>query len=136
MLGKNNGVDVRLSIYSLAVHGEEKQEQRQEPAAQLFQKGNADYIRYVEELKGLRSVSTTVKVEDSRVTLIRHGAIKMNHIYRLGEKTTSMYQTAQGALEMEAETTRLEYIPLAPASPVASSVYLDSRVSCATASIS
>src|SRR5690606_1335568 len=91
------------------VRAGEKQTQQQELQAQLFQKGKAVYIRYNEELEGNGSVSTTLKVEERQVTIIRHGAVRMNHVYRLGEKTTSMYQTPHGALEMEADTTQLEF---------------------------
>lgn len=111
MLGSENGVDLHLSIYSVAVQGKEREEGKQELPAQLFHKGNASYIRYVEDLEGIGRVTTTLKVEEKQVTIIRHGALRMNHAYRVGEETISQYITGQGSLEMKTETIRLEYTP-------------------------
>ena len=111
MLDSEKGVALHLSIHSLAVQGREREETGQELVAQLFRKGRTSYIRYEEELEGIGRVMTTLKVEEQQVTIIRHGVLRMKHVYRLGEETISQYETGEGSLIMKTKTLSLEYTP-------------------------
>lgn len=112
MKSEEKRIDVLLHIYSLTTNNNEKQEHKQQIEARVYQKANALYIRYAEKVEDVEPVSTVVKVEDEQVTIIRQGAIKMNHVYRLGETTTSIYYTPHGSLEMEVQTTKLNFRPM------------------------
>lgn len=104
--------EVSLQIVSRVETGGEGETERKRYRAQLVQKGAVLYLRYSEELAEGGYVTTALKLEEDQLTIIRHGALRMRHTYRLGEKTTSIYQTPHGALSMETETTELAISPL------------------------
>jgi uncharacterized beta-barrel protein YwiB (DUF1934 family) len=90
----------------------QKQEHHQQLEGQLYEKETQTYIRYEEDLEGIGKVQNTLKIEGQQAKVIRHGAVSMNHTYQLGETTNGMYHSPHGPLEMETNTTQLQYVPI------------------------
>lgn len=63
-----------------------------------YKKGNTYYITYKEsEVTGMDGTTTTLKVADGIVTLMRFGAVNSQFIFQKGQKHVSYYDTAYGA---------------------------------------
>jgi uncharacterized beta-barrel protein YwiB (DUF1934 family) len=63
-----------------------------------YKKGNAYYVTYKEsEVTGMEGTTTTLKVVDSVVTLMRFGAVNSQFIFEQGQKHVSYYDTSHGA---------------------------------------
>ena len=74
----------------------------------FYEKDGNFYITYKEsELTGLGSTTTTVKIEPSRVSVIRFGDTRSHMIFEQGEKHVSYYDTGVGALTIGISTRRI-----------------------------
>jgi uncharacterized beta-barrel protein YwiB (DUF1934 family) len=63
-----------------------------------YKKGNTYFITYKEsEVTGMEGTTTTLKVVDGVVTLMRFGSINSQMIFEKGQKHISYYDTAYGA---------------------------------------
>ena len=83
----NKNIDVQTKQV-LKQNGEK---QKFEFAAQgSWQKENADYIRYQEQIEDA-VVNVTIKIEERGVKLIRKGDINMNLHFVEGHDTTTLY---------------------------------------------
>ena len=63
-----------------------------------YKKGDSYYVTYKEsEVTGMDGTTTTLKVADGKVTLMRFGAVNSQFIFEEGQKHMSYYDTAYGA---------------------------------------
>ena len=63
-----------------------------------YKKGNAYFITYKEsEVTGMEGTTTTLKVIDGVVTLMRFGMVNTQFIFEQGQKHVSYYDTSHGA---------------------------------------
>jgi uncharacterized beta-barrel protein YwiB (DUF1934 family) len=63
-----------------------------------YRKGNAYYITYQEsEVTGMDGTTTTLKISDGIVTLMRFGSVNSQFIFQQGHKHVSYYDTSHGA---------------------------------------
>ncbi|MDF2522913.1 MAG: hypothetical protein K0R31_554 [Clostridiales bacterium] len=63
-----------------------------------YKKGSSYYITYREsEVTGLQGTTTTLKVSDSVITLMRFGAVNSQLIFEKGQKHISYFDTMNGA---------------------------------------
>lgn len=63
-----------------------------------FKKGNDYYITYKEsEVTGMKGTTTTLKVSDGIVTLMRFGAVNSQFVFEQGRKHIAYYDTSYGA---------------------------------------
>lgn len=63
-----------------------------------YKKGSTYYITYKEsQVTGMEGTTTTLKVSDGEVTLMRFGTVNSQMIFKKGEKSYSYYDTAYGA---------------------------------------
>ncbi len=63
----------------------------------LYKKENAFYISYKETgVTGMEGTTTTLKVEEDRVTLIRHGTVASTFVFEEGKENISHYATEFG----------------------------------------
>lgn len=68
----------------------------------LYIKDNAYYISYKETgVTGMEGTTTTLKIEENRVTLIRHGTVSSTFVFEEGKKNTSHYATEFGVFTVE-----------------------------------
>ena len=62
-----------------------------------YQKGNNYYITYKEsEVTGMVGTTTTLKVGDGVVTLMRFGKVNSQFVFQKGQKHVSSYETEYG----------------------------------------
>lgn len=63
-----------------------------------YKKGNAYYVMYKEsEVTGMDGTTTTLKIEEDEITLMRFGSVNSQFIFRKGQKHVSYYDTEYGA---------------------------------------
>ena len=63
-----------------------------------YKEGNTYYIKYNEsEVTGLEGTTTTIKVDNDVVTLMREGSVNSQFVFQKGKKHISYYDTAHGA---------------------------------------
>lgn len=75
----------------------------------VYLKGQHTYIRYEEpatEQHG--AVTTTIKIADREVTVIRHGAVKSEQRFAPGMSTRGFYETPQATFPLETRTKTLD----------------------------
>jgi len=62
-----------------------------------YKKGNTYYVSYKEsEVTGMDGTTTTLKIEDGIVTLLRFGSVNTQFIFEKGRRHLSYYDTAYG----------------------------------------
>ncbi|HEY9062209.1 MAG TPA: DUF1934 domain-containing protein [Pseudobacteroides sp.] len=62
-----------------------------------YKKGNAYFITYKEsEVTGMEGTTTTLKISDGVVTLMRFGSVNSQFIFEQGQKHLSYYDTTYG----------------------------------------
>lgn len=59
------------------------------------------------EVTGLEGTLTTIQVEETRVTLVRVGAVNSQMVFEEGRRHFSMYETPYGALEIGINTRKM-----------------------------
>lgn len=75
----------------------------------FFKKGNSYYAVYDEtELSGMAGTTTTIKVNEEKLTLIRLGTTNARIEFKNNYKSLSMYDTPYGTLELGVETKKLD----------------------------
>lgn len=63
----------------------------------LYKKADVYYVSYKETgMTGMEGTTTTLKVEDKKITLIRHGTVSSTFVFEKGKKTISHYSTEFG----------------------------------------
>jgi uncharacterized beta-barrel protein YwiB (DUF1934 family) len=63
-----------------------------------YKKGDTYYITYKEsEVTGMEGTTTTLKVSDGIVTLMRFGSVNSQFLFQQGQKHVSYYDTSYGA---------------------------------------
>ncbi len=85
------------------VKGTQKSEDREADSMELvtegkyYKKDNAFFITYKEsEVTGMDGTTTTLKVSDGTVTLMRFGSVNSHFIFERGQKHLSYYETPHG----------------------------------------
>jgi uncharacterized beta-barrel protein YwiB (DUF1934 family) len=73
----------------------------------IYMKGRTTYIRFEEAGQEGGTVTTTVKVADKELTVIRNGAIRSEQRFAVGTVTSGYYGSAHGLLPLETETVSL-----------------------------
>ncbi|GGK25170.1 hypothetical protein GCM10010965_17390 [Caldalkalibacillus thermarum] len=111
---------VKLHIHAQRFeHGQPVDEEIQHLKGTLYRKGEIYYLKFREQTED-GPIDNTLKIEQDRVTVIRHGAVRMNHEYRLNSTTQGIYHTPYGALNMETHTTAYRFQPLGTTLPLGS----------------
>ncbi|MBE6911813.1 MAG: DUF1934 domain-containing protein [Ruminococcaceae bacterium] len=74
-------------------------------SGRFYEKGGSYYVSYKEsELTGLGDTTTTVKIEDDKVTVMRFGELQTHMIFEEGQKHISYYDMGFGALTVGVST--------------------------------
>ncbi|EJL25525.1 DUF1934 domain-containing protein [Brevibacillus sp. BC25] len=71
------------------------------------QKVSAWYVTYKEQMEGVGEVSTTLKLTDTSITLVRQGGVSTRQQFEKGASTHSTYQSPYGPFAMETHTNKL-----------------------------
>jgi Uncharacterized protein conserved in bacteria len=94
---------VRIELHSLQPEGASVAEYR----GILYPKKNSYYIRYEESDADRGRCLVTFKWEENGLTLLRHGEVKAEQSFRLGQRTAGWYSSPAGRLRLEMETLKL-----------------------------
>lgn len=66
----------------------------------FYKKGDAYYVVYDEtEISGMQGTTTTLKIEEGKVSLIRFGTTSSRVNFKAGFKDVSLYRTPYGVME-------------------------------------
>ena len=75
----------------------------------LYKKENAFYISYKEtRVTSMEGTTTTLKVEENRVTLIRQGTVSSTFVFEEGVENISHYATEFGVFTVGVMANRIE----------------------------
>lgn len=75
----------------------------------LYLKNNNYYILYKEtQQTGMENVTTSLKVEGERITIIRNGSVSMRQIFECGVVNRSLYQSNFGCMDMAVKPWHIE----------------------------
>lgn len=81
--------------------GEDNDENRMELVTEgkFYKKDNTYYVTYKEsEVTGMEGTTTTLKITDANITLMRFGTVNTQFIFEQGQKHMAYYDTESGAL--------------------------------------
>jgi len=63
-----------------------------------YKKGSTYYITYKEsQVTGMEGTTTTLKISDGEVTILRFGTVNSQMVFKKGQKSYSYYDTVYGA---------------------------------------
>jgi len=66
-----------------------------------YRKGNTYYVTYKEsEVTGMEGTTTTLKIADGVITLMRFGSVNSQFIFQKGQKHVSYYDTSYGVFSV------------------------------------
>lgn len=90
--------DVIISLKGIQSAQSETNETELLTEGKYYKKGDTYYISYKEsEMTGLEGTTTTIKVADRIITLMRFGSVNSQMIFEKGQKHLSYYETPYGA---------------------------------------
>lgn len=88
------GKDEKITLETPGIYGEE---------------GNMRYVSYREtKLAGMEGTTTTLRVYEDHVSLLREGTFLQEQEYCIGKSSKSTYQTLMGPLEVTVVTRSIE----------------------------
>ena len=88
------GKDEKITLETPGIYGEE---------------GNMRYVSYREtKLAGMEGTTTTLRVYEDHVSLLREGTFLQEQEYRIGKSSKSTYQKLMGPLEVTVVTRSIE----------------------------
>lgn len=71
--------------------------------------GDMKYVTYKEtQLAGMEGTTTTLRMYEDHVNLVREGNFLQDQEYRIGKQSKSLYQTPMGAMEISVMTREIE----------------------------
>lgn len=88
------GKDEKITLETPGIYGED---------------GGMKYISYEEtKLAGMEGTTTTLRIYEDHVQLMRQGHFLQDQEYRIGKRRTSSYETPMGSLEVAVVTREIE----------------------------
>lgn len=96
-------------IISLKGYNNEKEELEFITEGKLYFKGNYYYATYQESaMTGMEGTTTTVKFNEKEVSLIRHGSVTSNFVFKEGVSNTSLYKTEFGEFTISITAQKID----------------------------
>ena len=75
----------------------------------FYKKNESYYIVYDEsEISGMEGSTTTLKIEDGKISMKRFGSNNSKLVFEKGKKHRSIYETQYGNMDMEVMTSNLD----------------------------
>ncbi|MGM0470996.1 MAG: DUF1934 domain-containing protein [Bacillota bacterium] len=101
--------EVVVNVESLQIDQDGSQEEISFTTdGELYNKELGYYLRYDDDIISDKQVTTTLKIKEQMVTLIRDGAVRMKQEFKLEERTSFGYQTPYGKLQFDLEVQEME----------------------------
>ena len=87
------GKDEKITLETPGIYGE---------------KDGMKYVSYEEtKLAGMEGTTTTLEIHKDHVRLIRDGSFLQEQVYRIGEKSHSLYETPMGTMDIYVVTREI-----------------------------
>lgn len=99
--------EVKISINSLQVEGVDENLITFKTKGLLYNKKGIHYLKYKEDLEGLKGVETTLKIKEDELTLIRQGQVRMIQEFIPDKLSSFDYHTPYGTLKFQIEVQEL-----------------------------
>ncbi|PRX35790.1 uncharacterized beta-barrel protein YwiB (DUF1934 family) [Orenia metallireducens] len=99
--------EVKIRINSSQLEGLDKNEIAFKTKGLLYNKKGIYYLKYKEDLEGLKGVETTLKIKEDELTLIRQGQVRMIQEFVLDKQNNFDYHTPYGTLSFQVEVEEL-----------------------------
>jgi uncharacterized beta-barrel protein YwiB (DUF1934 family) len=101
--------DVIITLKGVVNPENEEEQMELMTEGRLYRKNGCYFITYREsELTGMVGVTTTLKIEQSGVTVMRNGPMSTHMVFRQGEKHYGLYQLEGGEpLTIAVRTSRV-----------------------------
>ena len=101
--------DVIISLKGCQSDGGEKEEIELVTEGKYYKKDNKYYITYDEtEVTGLEGTTTTLKVEQDKITMMRFGQNNSQLIFEQGARHLCCYETAFGAFTIGVASSKVD----------------------------
>ncbi len=104
--------NAKISIITLSepVDGSEADKFELETLGSFYEKNGKYYIVYEEtELTGFKNTTTTVKIGEDSVLLMRHGGVESRMEFVLNKKRLCNYNTPYGAIPVATELSEFSH---------------------------
>lgn len=102
--------EVRIQINAQQETDGEVDEMEFNTEAEMFQDGEWTCYRYEEtEMMGMAGTTTTLKVKEGKIQMIREGELLTQMDFETGKTYRSSYQTTFGELSLQIDTLSLSY---------------------------
>ncbi len=102
--------EVRIKINAQQETDGEVDEMELITEAEMFHDGEWTCYRYEEtEIMGMAGTTTTLKVKEGKIQMIREGELLTQMDFETGKTYRSSYQTAFGELSLQIDTLSLSY---------------------------
>lgn len=108
-------IDIELS--TIIDDGDSEEINQVTATGEMISNQGIDMIIYEENLVEEGKVKNTITIQPNKVSVKRHGIVKMNQIFREGEKSENMYQHPHGRIHMETYTHTIAYNPISKENP-------------------
>ncbi|GAB6099518.1 hypothetical protein JCM16358_13970 [Halanaerocella petrolearia] len=99
--------EVAIKVVGRQENGVEETEVKTETSGKFYNKAGTYYLRY-EDTGDLAGVTTTLKIRDRELTLIRQGKVRTIQDFNPKARTSFDYKTPYGTLEFEIEVEKLD----------------------------
>jgi uncharacterized beta-barrel protein YwiB (DUF1934 family) len=75
--------------------------------ADMYVKGNAYFIRYLETEGGIGRISATVRIQQDEIRILRRGDMESEMMFVAGMNKHGWYALPQGRIELETRTSEI-----------------------------
>lgn len=101
--------DVIISLKGGQSDGDEREEIELVTTGKYYKKGEKYYVTYNEtEVTGLEGTTTTLKIEDNKVTLLRYGQNNSQLIFEKGQRHLCCYETTFGSFTIGVSSSKVD----------------------------
>ncbi|RBW68674.1 DUF1934 domain-containing protein [Bacillus taeanensis] len=108
MQEKSQPTPIVLEVVTVIKDGKRKEKSVIEAKGTLYEKADATFIMYEDELE-VGKVSNTVKIVNNDITIIRRGAVSMRQHFVQGKLTEGVYQSPLGTMGMMTKTKQINF---------------------------
>ncbi len=101
-------MEVKVNIHTIQYNEYgEKNDIKANVTGTLYEKKDNTYVVYKEKEDGVET-TTSIKIEDDKVTIKRFGEVNSTMVFRENHTTNSNYATPHGMFVVEIKTTKLD----------------------------
>ncbi len=101
--------DVIITIKGIQSFEEDNDGVELVTSGRFYEKGGNYYVSYKEsELTGLGDTTTTMKIEENKITVMRFGELETHMIFEQGQKHISYYDMGFGSLTVGVSTKSID----------------------------